>query len=161
VNWDAIGAIAEGVGSIAVVVTLAYLAIQKRTANKQRELESYRYILARFDHICESFSQSIEKASIINRGRNSLSSLNDDERLIFEYIYYQLLNTIEVWYLQLMRTSSSGTHRDQQLDNILASINTQLDYPGTRELWAKLKHQYLPVQQIIDDTLSANESDVV
>jgi hypothetical protein len=49
-NWDAIGAIAEGVGSIAVVVTLAYLAIQMRTANKQRELESYRYILARFDH---------------------------------------------------------------------------------------------------------------
>jgi hypothetical protein len=132
-----------------------------RVANKHRELESYRYNIDRLNHICESFSQSIEKASIINRGRNSLSSLNDDERLIFEYIYYQLLNTIEVWYLQLMRTSSSGTHRDQQLDNILASINTQLDYPGTRELWAKLKHQYLPVQQIIDDTLSANESDVV
>ena len=160
-NWDAIGAIAEGVGSIAVVLTLAYLAIQMRMANKQRELESYRYILVRADHICESFSQSIEKASIINRGRTSLSSLNDDERLIFEYTYYQLLNTIEAWYLQLMRTSPSGAHRDQQLDNILTSINSQLDYPGTRELWDKLKHMYLPVQQIIDDTLSANESDEV
>ena len=160
-NWDAIGAIAEGVGSVAVVVTLAYLAIQMRVANKQRELASYRYIIDRLDHICESFSQSIEKASIINRGRKSLSSLNDDERLIFEYIHHQLLNTIEVWYLQLMRTSSSGAHRDQQLDNILTSVNPMLDYPGTREIWDKLRHMYLPVQQIIDDTLSANESDEV
>jgi hypothetical protein len=34
-NWDAIGAIAEGVGAIAVVVTLAYMAVQMRTANKR------------------------------------------------------------------------------------------------------------------------------
>jgi len=158
-NWDAIGAIAEGVGSVAVVATLIYLAIQMRTANKQRELESFRYVNVRFEHICESFSQSVERASIINRGRNSLSNLNDDERLIFEYLYYQLLNSFEVWYLQLMRTSSAGAHRDQQLDNILASIKSQLDYPGIRDFWYKVKHQYLPVQQIIDDALSANEAD--
>lgn len=160
-NWDAIGAIAEGVGSIAVVVTLAFLAIQMRKANQQRELESYRDTVIRLDRICESFSQSIEKASIINRGRKSLSNLNEDERLIFEYMYFQLLNMVESWYLQLMKTPSSAAHRDQQLDNILASINSQLDYPGTREFWDRVKHMYLPVQQFIDDTLSADESELV
>ena len=34
-NWDAIGTIAEGVGSVAVVLTLAYLAVQMRVANNE------------------------------------------------------------------------------------------------------------------------------
>jgi len=161
VNWDAIGAIAEAVGSIAVIVTLAYVAVQLRMANKQRELESHRHILGRFDHVCETFFHSTERASIINRGRKSLSNLNDDERLIFEHIYFQLLNAIESWHMQLMETSPLGAYRDQQLDNISGSINFQLNYPGVREFWDKVKHLYLPAQQIIDDTLSANEIDEV
>jgi hypothetical protein len=158
-NWDAIGAIAEGVGSIAVVVTLAYLAVQMRVANKQRELESVRDMHTRWDQFCESLSHSTERASIINRGRKSLSNLNEDERLIFEAVHYQLLNTFEAWYMQLMGTSKPGAHRDQQLDNIVAGIKTMFDYPGARKIWESHKHMYVPVQQIIDDTLSANEAD--
>jgi len=161
VNWDAISAIAEGVATIAIVVTLAYMATQMRMANKQRELETQRHTHDRFDHICETFSHSTERASIINRGRLSLSSLNDDERLIFEYSYYQLLNAIELWYMQLMETSPPGTYRNQQLDNIIGSIKTQLDYPGVREFWDKAKHLYVPVKQIIDDTLSDSEIDEI
>jgi hypothetical protein len=60
-----------------------------------------------------------------------------------------------------MRTASPGAHQDQQLDNILKSIKSQLDYPGVREFWNKVKPQYLPVKQIIDDTLCINESDEI
>lgn len=81
--------------------------------------------------------------------------------MIFEYIYFQLLNAIESWYMQLMETSPPGAYRDQQLDNISGSINSQLGYPGVREHWDKVKHLYLPAQQMIDDTLSANEIDEV
>ena len=77
-NWDAISAIAESIGTIAVVVTLGYLAFQLRMANKQREQEAYRDNLDRINQLCELFSESTEKASIINRGRKSLSSLNTD-----------------------------------------------------------------------------------
>lgn len=33
-NWDAIGATAEAIGALAVIVTLAYLAVQLRQQNK-------------------------------------------------------------------------------------------------------------------------------
>ena len=33
-NWEALGAVGEIVGALAVVVTLAYLALQVRTARK-------------------------------------------------------------------------------------------------------------------------------
>ena len=46
--------------------------------------------------------------------------------------FYQLLNAIELWYMQLMETSPPGTYRDQQLDNIIGSINSQLDCPVGR-----------------------------
>ena len=44
-NWDAISAVAETAGTIAVLVTLVYLSIQMRIANKQREIESLRHKL--------------------------------------------------------------------------------------------------------------------
>lgn len=37
-NWDAIGAIGELVGAVAVVATLGYLAIQIRLQNKEARL---------------------------------------------------------------------------------------------------------------------------
>ena len=33
-NWDAVGAIAEAIGGLGVIVTLGYLAIQIRTSNR-------------------------------------------------------------------------------------------------------------------------------
>lgn len=159
-DWDAISAISDTVGTVAVIVTLAYLAIQLRMANKQRELDSYRDLLDRLDVACQLFSQSVERASIINRGRSSLTNLNDDERLIFEYVHYQLLNAIEAWYSQLMETSSQGVYRDQQLENIVAFVRSQLDYPGVRNFWLEVKPMYLPVQLLIDEALSINQRDL-
>ena len=42
-NWDAISAVAEMVGTIVVLITLLYLSVQVRIANKQREMESLRH----------------------------------------------------------------------------------------------------------------------
>ena len=71
------------------------------------------------------------------------------------------IGTIESWYLQLMKTSPPGAYRDQQLDNIICSINSQLDYQGVREFWDTVKHMYVPVQQIIDDTLYDSKIDEI
>ena len=38
-NWDALGAIAELVGAIAVLLTLIYLAVQIRQNNKLAEVQ--------------------------------------------------------------------------------------------------------------------------
>ncbi|MCG8434466.1 MAG: hypothetical protein MJA83_10580, partial [Gammaproteobacteria bacterium] len=85
-TWDAISAIAETFGTIAVFVTLVYLAIQMRVANKQREIESLRHNWDGLNRCCEILCESTEKASIVNRGRESLSNLNEDERVVFEQV---------------------------------------------------------------------------
>ena len=156
-NWDAIGAIAEVVGTIAILITLLYLAVQMRLANQQRELESFRQNWDGLNQCCEMLSESQEKASIVNRGRESLSNLNDDERMVFEYIHIRMLNTIEAWYVQLNKTSPPGAYRDQQTDNISGLISYWFDYPGARDIWNTAKHTFVPVQQLVDNSLSGAE----
>lgn len=157
-NWDAIGAIAEAVGTIAILVTLVYLAVQTKLANTQREVESLRHNWDGLNQCCELLSQSLERASIVSRGRESLSSLNDEERMVFEHIHLRMLNTIETWYLTLMKTSPPGAYRDQQVENITGVIRFWFDYPGAQDIWHAVKKTFVPVQQLIDSSISKAEA---
>ena len=157
-NWDAISAVAETVGTIAVLVTLLYLSLQMRIANKQREIESLRHNWDGLSRMCELLGESTEKASIVKRGRESLENLTDAERLVFEFMHIRVLNTIEIWYMQLMETSPPGEYRDQQLENIAGVIVYMLNYPGAQEIWGMVKHTFIPVQKLVDDAISTAET---
>ena len=153
-NWDAIGAVAESVGAIAVVITLVYLTIQVRVGNKQRELEALRHNWDGLNGLSELLCESTEKASIVLRGRDSLESLTPEEYLVFEFIHIRILNTIELWYMQLMETSSPGAYRDQQLENIEGVITYFFNYKGTLEIWEKAKHTFVPIQDLLEKAIS-------
>ena len=157
-NWDAISAVAETVGTIAVLVTLLYLSLQMRIANKQREIESLRHNWDGLSRMCELLGESTEKASIVKRGRESLENLTDEERLVFEFMHIRVLNTIEIWYMQLMETSPPGEYRDQQLENMAGVIVYMLNYPGAQEIWGMVKHTFIPVQKLVDDAISTAET---
>ncbi len=60
-NWDAISAVAETVGTIVVVITLLYLSVQIRIANKQREVESLRHTYDGMNRMCELLCESTER----------------------------------------------------------------------------------------------------
>ena len=157
-NWDAISAIAETAGTIAVLVTLVYLAVQMKIANKQREIESLRHNWDGLNRCCELLGESTEKASIVIRGRESLSNLSDEERLVFEFLHIRFLNTIEIWYVQLLETSPPGAYRDQQLENISGVIRYLFDYPGSQKIWNMAKHTFAPIQKLVDDSISTVEA---
>ena len=157
-NWDAISAVAETVGTIVVLITLIYLTVQIRIANKQRELESLRHTYDGINRMCELLCESTEKASIVKRGRESLENLTDEERMVFEFMHLRIFNTIEVWYMSLMETSPPGEYRDQQLENIAGVIVYILNYPGAQEIWDMVKHTFVPVQKLVDDALSSTKT---
>lgn len=153
-NWDAIGTIGEIVGSIAVVVSLIYVSLQIKHANKQSEIDSLRHTWDSLNQICDRLSESTETAAIINRGRASLDSLNDDERMVFEHLHLRILNTLESWYLQVTQTSKPGPYLESQLANLGGVVAGYLDYPGTRELWESFRHYFEPIADIVDANLS-------
>jgi len=157
-NWEAIGAIAEIVGSGAVVVSLIYLAVQIRHSNRQTEIEALRNTWGEMNQMCDSLTGSKELASIVNRGRDSLENLDADEFLMFQHYYLRLLNTLESWHLQVMQTSKPGPYRDRQIENLGEVVQGYIDYPGVREMWRGIRHYFQPIAEIVDRNISANTS---
>ena len=103
-NWEAIGAMGETVGAIAVVVTVAYLAIQTRQANKLAK--SIAALILQSEDRSHRNSQALdgELAGIIQKALQG-AELNEVERLryrarynsslsLFESIFYQIQNGI-------------------------------------------------------------------
>ena len=157
-NWEAIGTIGEIIGSIAVVISLVYVSLQIRHANKQSEIDAFRHTWENLNQLCDVFGSSKETASIINRGRASLASLDDDEYLIFEHIHLRLLNTLESWYLQVTQTSKPGGYQDSQLANLSGIAAGYLGFPGTRELWDRLRDYFVPIAGVVDAALEHDDA---
>ena len=58
-NWDALGAIGDFVGSIVVLVTLVYIAIQAREVRAIAAAESSRELLSHFTGSIEDLKRKI------------------------------------------------------------------------------------------------------
>ncbi len=79
-NWDAIGAIGEIVGALAVVVTLAYLALQIRASTKESEANAFTVTGAQFN---VTLSHLMEHADVWAKG-NAGSELSAAEQIVFD-----------------------------------------------------------------------------
>jgi hypothetical protein len=154
-NWDALSAIGEIVGALAVVVTLLYLSRQIRQANRQGEIEAFRHTWDNLNQFCDILSESTDQAGIVIRGREDLQCLTPEEALVFEHIHIRLLNTLESWHLQIQRTSKPGAYRDTQLQNLAGIAAGYLGHPGTRQLWAGIGYYFEPIQDLVDRALAA------
>ena len=83
-NWDAMGAVGEVVGALAVVISIVYLAIQIRQNTQTTKLS------VEID-ISKSFSTSLTELSSTNlpyiffRGLDDLEQLTDEEAAQFGF----------------------------------------------------------------------------
>lgn len=151
-NWDAISAVSQIVATVAVVGTLIYLAAQVRQANVQAELDGLRYAWGQTNQFSDVLAQSPDLAPIVLRGRQSLDSLDANERIRFESFHFRVLNTLEAWAVQLDRTTEAGPFRDREYANIAGVAEYYLRYPGTRDLWLGVRHLYPPSARALIDT---------
>ena len=155
-NWEAIGTIGEIIGSVAVVISLVYVSVQIRHANKQSEIDSLRHTWDALNELADRFSESPETASLIIRGRQSLDALSEEENFRFVHLHMRMLNTLESWYLQVNETSKPGPWRDNHMANIAETVRGYLDFPGTRQMWLSLRAFYIPIAELVDRNLSAD-----
>ena len=94
-NWDAIGAIGEIVGALAVFVTLVYLAIQVNHAKEQvrRSVQQVRH--STFRELFLTAAQSPQITSVLGKAESVWSELETEEQL-FEAAKFSLEDQL-VW----------------------------------------------------------------
>ena len=137
-NWDAIGAVGEILGAMAVFITLVYLSIQIRQGTKATRLRTAH----------ETFQLSFEMVSIFSRGENSeiwskfrregWKSLSPEQQVVAGSIAICLFTTYDSHYHNyLERTLSQEIH-----DSYSVRLTQQLTVPAIREWWRHNGIQY-------------------
>ena len=82
-NWDAIAAIAEGLGAVGVIATVIYLAYQIRQNTQSIQGSTEQSIMAQEMGL---YALIAEHASVYRRGCANLTDLDSDEFVVFEYL---------------------------------------------------------------------------
>ncbi|MCP5347148.1 MAG: hypothetical protein R3F41_14290 [Gammaproteobacteria bacterium] len=148
-NWEAIAAIGELVGAIAVVVSLAYLAIQIRQNTKQvaeqakaLQLEAHNSSAADFTRFRHSIIQSPQVASVWRKGKENYQELQDDERTqadeLFRDFFWAFANT----FFRNLNDQAVTNDMWEMTENFLRPY---LELPGVQQWWTTSRPEYPPV----------------
>lgn len=102
-NWDAIGAIGEIIGALAVVGSLAYLAIQIRQNNASVKSAAAQAILTNINTGLQTISQTPEMSRVPYMGLADFESLQQEEKWQFTTWIYAWVRVMEQAYYSYKR----------------------------------------------------------
>ena len=134
-NWDAIGAISEGLGSIAVFVTLAYLATQIRDTRAAIIAQSYQSRANAASDLQIQIAQHDALVELMDRTNDAgeIGKLSSVERQKLFLVHRAIMNQLDNVCFQY----SSGYMTDAAFDDALQSARLYL--PAWKNLGMSLR----------------------
>jgi hypothetical protein len=94
-NWEAISAISQLVGSFAVVLSVLYLAVQVHQSTRVTRLATQDAAATALRDVTKPFMENAELERIWRIGLEDLSALSTEERARFFHAAYQFLKAFE------------------------------------------------------------------
>ncbi|MEQ9208433.1 MAG: hypothetical protein RLN96_01125, partial [Pseudomonadales bacterium] len=133
-NWDAIGAIGEIVGAIAVVISLVYLASQIKHSQKATTGSVWENILNEWrQHHRETFLNKPENIILFRKAMTNFDALSDEEKNRANYLFLTESSLLQSMVLQADR----GHITNEQLNPWLSYLSSVLRTPGGKVWWAE------------------------
>ena len=99
-NWDAIGAIGEVVGALAVFITLGYLAIQIRQNTKAVRASALDSSVNAVNAVRVAMFENAEVTALYRKGLESPDELDDNEKTRFRLLVHTILWAVWNIYAQ-------------------------------------------------------------
>lgn len=94
-NWDELSAIAQIIGSVAVVFSVLYLAIQVHQSTRIAKLAAQDAAATALREVTKPFAENSELARIWRLGLEDLNSLSAEDQARFFHSTYQFLKAFE------------------------------------------------------------------
>ena len=91
-NWNAIGAVGEILGAIAVFVSLLYLAFQVRHNTVAQQSSTHHQFVTTQMTANQAISGSAEVCELIDRANKDFAGINSAELIRLTYVFYDHLN---------------------------------------------------------------------
>ena len=94
-NWDAINAVSQLISSIAVVVSVLYLAVQLRSSTRVARVAAMDAAAAALRDVTKPFMENAELARIWRTGLENLEALPPEDQARFFHAAHQFLKALE------------------------------------------------------------------
>ena len=130
-NWTAISAIAELLGSLGVIVSLIYVSVQIRQNSRVTGTSNYQQIMEYQNISIASIIDNPEAANIYNRGLESFSNLTDDEKTRFHMLMTPIITGSQMNF----QLHNRKLMDDELFEGQTTSFLKMFDSPGVREWW--------------------------
>lgn len=134
-NWQAIAAISEIIGTIAVVVSLIYVAVQIRQNTAALNTDARASFLAALQTV-NSFS--LANSDVVHRGLFNGEELDGEDLTRFTTIVHSAFNAWEALYTEFL----AGNVEPEYWEGKLRQIQWTLSRPSCRHAWDNFTHLF-------------------
>ena len=138
VNWEAISAIGQMVGAIAVVISLIYLARQIRGNAHATRQAAMRSALDFLNRYTQQITEHADLAELRSRGFRDFESLEGVDLAHFGSLMHGMFRTVEDVYYQHLQG-----HMDPRMwrgiEVVMREVNAQ---PGVQAWWRLRSHWF-------------------
>lgn len=145
-NWNAVGAIGEVLGALAVLITLVYLALQVRQNTKAMKRTAFQELINYHGTIADFYSTR-EGAELVAKARHGLDQLDEPDRI-------RILNLVGKSFSHLQNVHQQWTEgfiNESQWNQLSAVLVATLSSKSTRAIWDITKNRYsLDFQNWVD-----------
>jgi len=134
-NWDAIAAIAEGLGAVGVIATVVYLAFQIRQNTKSIQGSTQQSLMSQEMAMYALLS---DHAGVYRRGCANLAELDSDEIAVFQNLVSAVQSQMYCAYVQYHKNLIP----ESLWTGYLNDWANNLKEPGFQLVWADIQNLY-------------------
>ena len=157
-NWDAIGAIAEVVGVVGILVSLMYLAVQIRQNTRQISSNIEATRLAAFEHNIESGNRirelyilHPELSELFLKATKQYQDLSSTDRFRFSMLLRNTFSSMQGAYVRQL----SLEHDPYGVEGIETVMDELLSNQGVRQVITSIKPDWRPeFRKFVDSRLA-------
>jgi hypothetical protein len=132
-NWEAISAVSQMIGSIAVVFSVLYLAIQVHRSTRIAKLAAQDAATSALREVTKPFAENAELARVWRIGLEALETLSAEEQARFFHSTYQFLKAFETIHFHHVY----GLMDDQIWEGWCGLLQHYIASPGIDHYWRR------------------------
>jgi hypothetical protein len=139
-NWEALGAIGEIVGAVAVVLTLGYLAVQTRQNTRAVRVASFHQIVDSFSAVSLAVVQDPSLSSLLMRSIVDPRNLTAEDYSRYGFFLLTFLRRAESMFFH----SEQGTLQRESWHGIRVTLEELLATEPAQRWWSLNAHRFNP-----------------
>ena len=154
-NWEAIGALSELIGAMAVIATIGYVAVQVRQQTHAVRSASYQASTDALNAINMAVATDSELLRVVSAKPGSLDELSAEDRYRYSYILLSLFRVRETIFYQ----RDEGTTALQSWIREEVTLKKNLESAAARDWWKTIGYGFAPeFSEYIDGVISEIET---